>query len=233
MTQSIICFYCRFHPPEPQYSIHFDEDSQTYKITFVDTAIRELPNLKVDILSPKRNTKVSVLIFTNPGAKYTILYSHGNATDCGAMLPLYAMLAAYLKVNVIGYDYTGYGPSMDDGYTPTEKQTYKDILTVYNYCIEQKIIKDPSKELILYGQSVGSGPSCYLASKKPIAGIVLHSPILSGLRVMTNSRSLACFDIFPNINRIKRIQVPLFVIHGKVNICNIWQCISYVVISIT
>lgn len=222
MTQSIICFYCRFHPPEPQYSIHFDEDSQTYKITFADAAIRELPNLKVDILSPKRNTKVSVLIFTNPGAKYTILYSHGNATDCGAMLPLYAMLAAYLKVNVIGYDYTGYGPSMDDGYTPTEKQTYKDILTVYNYCIEQKIIKDPSKELILYGQSVGSGPSCYLASKKPIAGIVLHSPILSGLRVMTNSRSLACFDIFPNINRIKRIQVPLFVIHGKVNICIIW-----------
>lgn len=47
-------------------------------------------------------------------------------------------------------------------------------------------------------------------------GLVLHAPIMSGLRVLTDSRLLCCFDIFPNIDRIKGINVPLFVIHGEV-----------------
>jgi fermentation-respiration switch protein FrsA (DUF1100 family) len=47
--------------------------------------------------------------------------------------------------------------------------------------------------------------------------MVLHSPIMSGLRVITDSRLLACFDIFPNLKRIRNISAPLFVIHGKVS----------------
>jgi hypothetical protein len=49
------------------------------------------------------------------------------------------------------------------------------------------------------------------------SGIVLHSPILSGLRVLTESRFLACFDIFPNIDRVHGIakDVVACVIHGK------------------
>ena len=58
----------------------------------------------------------------------TIIYSHGNATDCGAMFIMYAMLALTLKVNVVGYDYTGYGSSYDSGVPTTEKQTYKGTL---------------------------------------------------------------------------------------------------------
>lgn len=37
-----------------------------------------------------------------------------------------------------------------------------------------RLVKDHAKETILYGQSVGSGPSCYLASIKPVAGLILH-----------------------------------------------------------
>jgi hypothetical protein len=45
-----------------------------------------------------------------------------------------------------------------------------------------------SSSVILYGQSVGSGPTCYLASKRVCAGVVLHSPIMSGMRVLTVRR---------------------------------------------
>lgn len=169
------------------------------------------------MLTGKYGLKVPVLILTHPNAKYTIVYSHGNATDCGAMFPMYCMMATHLQVNVVGYDYTGYGASMEFGNPPTEKQTYRDIKAVYQYCLDAKLVTDPAKELVLYGQSVGSGPSCYLASQKPVAGLILHSPILSGLRVITDSRMLACFDIFPNVNRVRKIKVPLFVIHGKVS----------------
>lgn len=71
-----------------------------------------------------------------PGAKFTILYSHGNATDCGAMFYIYALLAVHLNVNVVGYDYTGYGASAPFGVPPTEKQTYKDIECVYDWICE-------------------------------------------------------------------------------------------------
>jgi dienelactone hydrolase len=92
---------------------------------------------------------------------------------------LYAM-SVQLKVNMAGYDYTGYGWSKSVNTRATEKQTYKDIESVYNWLIATQHVVDPEKNLIIYGQSVGSGPSTYLAVKQPCAGLVLHSPILSG-----------------------------------------------------
>jgi dienelactone hydrolase len=49
---------------------------------------------------------------------------------------------------------------------------------------------NPAEELILYGQSVGTGPSCYLAAHRPVRGLVLHSPMATGIRVISNSDSL-------------------------------------------
>jgi hypothetical protein len=60
-----------------------------------------------------------------------------------------------------------------------------------------------------------SGPSTFLASTAKVAGLILHSPIMSGLRVMTKSRLLACWDIYPNINRIELVRSPVFIIHGQ------------------
>ena len=34
------------------------------------------------------------------------------------------------------------------------------------------------------------------------------------MRVLTPSRALACLDIFPNIDRIRKVKCPVFVIHG-------------------
>lgn len=48
-----------------------------------------------------------------------------------------------------------------------------------------------------------------------VAGLVLHSPIMSGLRVITKSRFLACWDIYPNISRIELVRAPVFIIHGQ------------------
>lgn len=51
--------------------------------------------------------------------------------------------------------------------------------------------------MILYGQSVGSGPTLHLASRLPrLRGVVLHSAILSGIRVLYNVKLTFWFDIF-------------------------------------
>lgn len=53
----------------------------------------------------------------------------------------YTLIALALRVNVVGYDYTGYGASFEEGVQPTEKQTYTDIERVYDWCIESKLVK--------------------------------------------------------------------------------------------
>lgn len=140
----------------------------------------------------------------------TILYSHGNATDAGGMSLMQCYLARGLQVNIVMYDYSGYGES---GGTALEHNTYTDIDTVYNYTLQNLAQNDPDN-IIIYGQSVGSGPSCHICSRRPAGGLILHSPFMSGIRVLTPSRALACLDIFPNIDRIKRVRCPVMVIHG-------------------
>ena len=141
----------------------------------------------------------------------TIVYSHGNATDVGAMAGLQCLLAKNVNCNVLVYDYSGYGES---GGMLGEKMTYRDIELVFQWTIDN--VAKHERNIVLYGQSVGSGPCCWLASRKPdLGGLILHSPFTSGLRVLTPSRVLGCLDIFPNIDRIKKASCKVFIIHGQ------------------
>jgi abhydrolase domain-containing protein 17 len=166
---------------------------------------------------PKTKNYVAALIYRQDESKLTdntktIIYSHGNATDVGAMYFMQVLIAKGLKCNVVSYDYSGYGES---GGVPLEENTYRDIEMVYDYVLENVAQGKEERNIIVYGQSVGSGPSCYIACKRPdVGGLILHSPFMSGMRVLTSSRALACLDIFPNINRIKKVQCPVMVIHG-------------------
>lgn len=59
--------------------------------------------------------------------------------------------------------------------------------------------------MILYGQSVGSGPTLHMASRlKRLRGVVLHSAILSGIRVLYPVKMTLWFDIFKVRNTHKR-----------------------------
>lgn len=78
---------------------------------------------------------------------------------------------------------------------PTEPNTYADIDAAYECLRKQYGAKE--EEVVLYGQSVGSGPTLDLAAKLPrLRAVVLHSPILSGLRVMYPVKRTYWFDIY-------------------------------------
>lgn len=144
----------------------------------------------VKIPSP-RGVFIGAVIYRVPSERRTestktILISHGNATDNGAMFPIQVVLAHSLDCNVVIYDYSGFGES---GGVPTECATYRDIDAVFDYTVDQ-VANSSGANVILYGQSVGSGPCCYLAAKKDeiVGGLILHSPFTSGMRVLTPSR---------------------------------------------
>ena len=78
---------------------------------------------------------------------------------------------------------------------PSEQNTYADIEAAYK-CLEE-MYGAKQEDIILYGQSVGSGPTVDLAARLPrLRAVVLHSPILSGLRVMYPVKRTYWFDIY-------------------------------------
>jgi pimeloyl-ACP methyl ester carboxylesterase len=71
----------------------------------------------------------------------------------------------------------------------------------------------PPERIILYGYSVGTGPSVYLAARRPVAGLILESPFVSTFRVMTKI-PLFPVDKLRNLHEIKRVHCPVLVLHG-------------------
>lgn len=205
VTSSMAAKFAFFPPNPPSYGVEVVEGK--LRLIGVEN-VKE--NVEVLKLKTKRGNQVVAAYIKNPTASLTLLYSHGNAADLGQMFELFSELSLHLRVNLIGYDYSGYGRSSGK---PSEQNTYSDIEAVYR-CLEEKYgVKE--QDVILYGQSVGSGPTLELASRLPnLRAVVLHSAIASGLRVMYPVKRTYWFDIYKNVEKISFVKCPVLVIHG-------------------
>ncbi|XP_030468940.2 uncharacterized protein LOC115687475 [Syzygium oleosum] len=206
MTSAMAAKFAFFPPTPPSYEVARDEVTGKLRVTGV--SVKE--NVDVLSLPTKRGNEIVALYIKNPVAALTVLYSHGNAADLGQMYELFSELSVHLRVNLMGYDYSGYGRSTGK---PSEQNTYYDIEAAYRCLVEKYGAKE--EDVILYGQSVGSGPTLDLATRLPrLRAVVLHSPILSGLRVMYPVKRTYWFDIYKNIDKIPYVTCPVLVIHG-------------------
>ncbi|KAI3453361.1 hypothetical protein Pfo_010024 [Paulownia fortunei] len=202
-----------FFPPTPStYQVKKRDDGKLVAVSTMSSRPMAIDDSSLDVLSipTKRGNKIIAFYLRNPYARLTVLYSHGNAADLGQLYDLFVQLKANLRVNLIGYDYSGYGASTGK---PSEFDTYADIEAVYE-CLQTEY-GISQEDLILYGQSVGSGPTLHLAAQLPrLRGVVMHSAILSGLRVLCHVKFTCCCDIFKNVNKIRKVKCPVLVIHG-------------------
>lgn len=187
-----VCFYGYFFTEkqifQPQISTYQD-DGDVIKLTSAN------------------GKRISAMYLPNVKASFTILYSHGNAEDLGD-IRVYLQLLQKLGFSVVAYDYQGYGTSQGK---PSEQNVYADIDAVYNYLTQS--LKISPAQIIVYGRSVGSGPSVDLASRERVAGLILESPFVSAFRVVTKV-PIVPFDKFANIDKIARVRCPVLVIHG-------------------
>lgn len=196
-----------FPPHPPTYGIRKDEVCGG---KLVVSGIHRDPSMDVLMVENRKGNKIVAFYLRNPYAKLTVLYSHGNATDLGQLYELFVQLKVNLRVNLMGYDYSGYGASSGK---PSESNTYADIEAIYE-CLQTEYGVS-QEDLVLYGQSLGSGPTLHLAARLPrLRGVVLHSAILSGLRVLCHVNFSLCVDIYNNVNKIKKVKCPVLVIHG-------------------
>lgn len=149
--------------------------------------------------------------FQRPDANLTLVYSHGNSTDIGLIHPHCLDLCRRLEVNVLAYEYSGYGCSSGEA---SEDALYSDIDAAFEYLVHQKNIRASS--LILYGQSMGSAPALNLAARVDVGGVILHSAFKSGLGVVRENapKYTVWFDAFKNVAKIKKVRCPVLILHG-------------------
>ena len=142
-------------------------------------------------------------------APITVVYSHGNAVDLGGCVPYLCALAQAAGVDVLCYDYGGYGitrlpgqdpdaalggPS-DPGLTFSSKglQRASEAMTLHDLRACISYLEDTCglmrwRDIILYGTSLGTGPTTKIAAdachrRSPFRGVVVQAPLMSGVHV--------------------------------------------------
>jgi len=204
-----------FLPPEPTYSFE-DEEGGGQKLNLFDKAEwqyseREKEAIEVSYARTSRGNRIACMfVRCSPNARYTLLHSHGNAVDLGQMSSFYMGLGSRINCNIFSYDYSGYGASSGK---PSEKNLYADIDGAWNALRTQYGVSP--ENILLYGQSIGTVPTVDLAARYEVAAVVLHSALMSGMRVaFPQTKRTWFFDAFPSIDKVPKISSPVLVIHG-------------------
>lgn len=142
----------------------------------------------------------------HPRARYTLLYSHGNAEDLGQLLPLLQELRG-LGLSILVHDYPGYGQS--DG-QPNRWNASASAGRAYALLRAWGV---PPERLVLFGRSVGGGPTVELAQAWPARALILESTFMSVQRVRFPWR-IYPFDAFDSVAGVAKLRWPTLVIHG-------------------
>lgn len=97
-----------------------------------------------------------------------LIYFGGNAEEvCGL-----ALEAAELRgISLVLFDYRGYGRSTGE---PGERALFADALAIYDSVAARPGID--RQRIVAMGRSLGSGVATYLASRRPVAAVVLVTP---------------------------------------------------------
>lgn len=146
--------------------------------------------------------------YSAPSPAATIVYSHGNYEDLGALDAFLEEAAARLGIHLVAYDYPGYGHSRGRASVRNSNEALAAVLRHLN----ERGLSDA--DIILWGRSVGGGPTLALARHRAFRGIILQSAFISAFRVVTHL-PLFPFDRYNNASILRRITTPVLILHGE------------------
>jgi fermentation-respiration switch protein FrsA (DUF1100 family) len=140
----------------------------------------------------------------------TLVWSHGNGGNIAGRADVLLALAR-AGLNVLAYDYRGYGKS---GGRPTEAGVYRDAEAAYDHLRERGVRQG---RIVSFGESLGGAVSIRLATTRPCASVAVVSTFTRMRDVAYHHFGVAAFLVgrqFDSLVRIQRLSVPIFVAHG-------------------
>ena len=145
----------------------------------------------------------------------TLVYFHGNA---GSLENRIHKLNNFRDININFLIIAWRGFSGNKG-KPTEKGLYEDGESAVDWLIKKGLSE---KDIVLYGESLGTGIATHLAQNKDFAGVILETPFTS----MADAAkifypyipiNLLLKDKFENYKKIKKINSPILIMYGELD----------------
>jgi len=143
----------------------------------------------------------------------TIVYFHGNA---GKLENRIHKLNHFkdMDINFLIISWRGFS---ENSGKPTEQGLYKDGKSAIDWLKNMGL---DDKDIILYGESLGTGIAIEIAQNKNFAGLILETPFTSMIDAAKNVYpyipvGLLLKDRYENDKKIKNINIPLLVMHGE------------------
>ena len=145
----------------------------------------------------------------------TILFLHGNA---GSLENRIHKINHFKDMNINFLLLAWRGFSGNNGY-PTEKGIYEDARSAVRWLKNKGIVEE---NIIIYGESLGTGVATEIAQNKSFAGIILESPFTSMVDAGKSQYpyfpiKLLLKDKYENDKKIKNIKSPILIMHGEVD----------------
>ena len=143
----------------------------------------------------------------------TILFFHGNA---GSLENRIHKLNHFQEMNVNFLIIAWRGFSGNNG-TPSEKGLYEDGKSAINWLLDKGVKEE---NIVIYGESLGTGVATHLSQNKNFAGVILETPFTSMIDAAKTFYpfipvGLLLKDKFENKAKIKNINVPILIMHGE------------------
>ena len=197
-----VYFYQRnllYHPSENNYLN--DKINFNYKEIFIET---------------DKDIKLKSWFINKDLKKFkTVVFFHGNA---GNLLNRVYKLNELnkLEINILLSSWRSFSGNKGK---PTEKNLYYDAKKIVKWIKMQGV---ESKDIILYGESLGTGVVTELASKNDFGGIILESPFTSiadaaKIYYPYLPVNFLLRDRYDSKSKIKNIKIPILIMHGKMD----------------
>jgi hypothetical protein len=136
-----------------------------------------LERFKATFKRDSKKKKEHLRYFLKPvqGSKGYLIYYHGSARSaCTNVMEIMPNLDD-LPLNVVIIEYPGYGGDTIKGH-PSEARILVNALDMFD---EVKRINGRKLPIIVYGGSMGTTIATYVASKRPVQGLILRNPMTS------------------------------------------------------
>ena len=143
----------------------------------------------------------------------TLLYFHGNG---GAFVTRSERIRKYMThgYGVVMMTYRGFGGSSG---SPSEKANVADATEVYDAVRASGI---PANQIVLYGESLGSGIAVQVAAKREVAAMILDAPYtsivdLAALHYPFLPARWLMTDRYETLAAAPSVAVPTLIVHGE------------------
>ncbi len=143
----------------------------------------------------------------------TLLYFHGNA---GSLASRSERIAKYLGRGrgMFMMTYRGYAGSSG---SPSEAANVADAKLAYDALLKEGVKPD---DIIIYGESIGSGVAVQVAAEKKAAGLILDAPYTAMVDLASGQYPwlpvrLMLLDRYESKSFIGAVKCPLLIIHGE------------------